>query len=147
MNIHIRKGTLEDLPQLAIINGMGTEGGVKMAEERLPAFISSNNLIVAEDDSKIIGLLYWERKFLGEDNWFLTQITITEEHRRKGIGESLWREFLSIAKQGGASAVFCDVYEENLASKNLALKIGGIVVGSIDLGAGDKRVFYRFDLR
>jgi ribosomal protein S18 acetylase RimI-like enzyme len=147
MNINIRKATLEDLSQLTIINGQGTEEGIRIAEERLPAFITSNNLIVAETDSIIIGLLYWKRDFFGDNNWFLTQVTVAPDYRRKGVGEKLWKNFLTLAEQNGARSAFCDISDDNTASKELALKVGGMVVGSIDLGNGDTRTFYRFETR
>jgi L-amino acid N-acyltransferase YncA len=123
--------------------------GKKVAMERLPAFINKNNLLVAELEDEIVALLYFERSFFDTElrnNWFLTQITVKNGFRRKGIGEKMWRYFLFYAKENGASSVFADIQDFNIASLNLAKKIGGVEVGFIDLGAGDIKKFFRFDI-
>ena len=144
--MNIRTGTLADLSRLATVNSMGSENGIKIARERLPAFIEASNLIVAEEGLEIVGLLYWKREFLGDKNWFLVQVTVAENYRRRGVGEKLWRYLLSEAKTHGAKYVFADIAIDNDASMQLAQKLGGISAGSIDLGEDDTRNFYRFDL-
>ena len=140
---------MNDLKELAIMNSFGIESGRILAEKELPRFIKVGNLIVAESGKEIAGLLYFERKFFDttdSNNWFLTQVTVGDSFRRKGIGEKLWVYFLQFAKQNSVKRVFADIRESNTASFNLAKKLGGIDSGYLDFGDGDKRHFYRFDL-
>ncbi len=146
MEYQIRLATLDDLSRLAVINSLGNEEGRVLAEKELPRFITSQDLIVYEENGKIEGLLYWERRFFGNNGWFLTQVTVAEESRRKGIGEKLWKWFLDYAQENSVRKVFCDIKESNLPSLNLAKKLGGKDAGSLDLGDGDVRRFVRFDI-
>lgn len=146
LKLHIRFAVMNDLPQLAVINSMGTTEGKILAEERLPAFIEKDCLLVAERESEIVGLIYWKKDFFGTDHWFLTQITTADSYRRKGIAEMLLKHFLTYAREHHVQRVFADISVENTASPNLVKKLKGIVVGDVDLGANDKRILYRFDL-
>ena len=151
MDINIRQGTLDDLEQVSEINSFGTEEGLMVAKQRLPSFIEAGNLIVAERDSQIqiLGLLYFERKFFdtaNNNNWFLTQITVKEDFRGKGIGEKLQAYFLQFARQNGAKKVFADIGESNIPSLKLAEKLKAIKSGYLDFGDSELRNFYRFDL-
>jgi len=144
--MNIRLAVIDDLQTHSQINSMGTKEGRKIAKERLPAFINSQNLLIGEVDSEIVGLLYWKQEFFGDNNWFLSQITIADNHRRKGYGETLWKYFLGYAKENTATSVFVDISTENIISLNLAQKLNAKGVGSIEINDGDTRNFYRFDL-
>lgn len=146
MNLQYRLATIQDLPRLSELNSFGTEEGKKEAELELPRFINSNNILVAEKENNIIGLLYWEEKFFSKGRWFLTQITIDENYRRKGIGEMLLKYFFDFAKKQGIKEVYADIRASNNPSVNLVKKLGAIQVGSIDLNDGDPRIFWRFNL-
>lgn len=148
METNIRLGTLRDLPRLAELNSFGTVEGRIEAEDELPRFINKNNLFVIEEGNNIIGLLYWEQGFFGsrKSRWFLTQVTVDENYRRKRIGEKLIKYFLDYAKKQGMKEVYADVRTSNIPSINLVKKLGAIQVGTLDFNDGDPRIFYRFSL-
>ncbi len=148
MEVKIRSSNLQDLEVISKINGQGSNEGEEIARQRLPSFIKDNNLFVAESDSEILGLLYFDRKFfdIAEDNnWFLTQITVREDSKRKGVGEKLLRYFLGFAKENEAKHIFLDALESNLASFQLIKKLGAQDAGYLDFGNGERRNFFRFD--
>ncbi|MEK7552283.1 MAG: GNAT family N-acetyltransferase [Patescibacteria group bacterium] len=146
MNITIRTAFLKDLPRLVVINSLGSEEEGLIVEEKLPPFVKSGDLIVALADKELVGLLYWRKEFLGDNNWFLTQVTVDKDYRRKGTGEKLCRYFLEHAKNNGIKKVFADAEENNFASINLLKKLGGISLGKISL-EGEKKNYYQFDLK
>ena len=143
----IRFATMLDLSKLAVINSFGTEEGRHLAEEELPRFIEAHAVVVYEVNEDMKALLYFERKFFGEGQWLLTQITVNENSRRQGIGEFLWKWFLDYAHKNRVARVFADIRESNVPSTLLARKLGGIDAGFIDLNDGDVRRFFRFDLQ
>jgi L-amino acid N-acyltransferase YncA len=149
MNIDIQEGELKDLEVLAEINSsddVEREESRLKALEQLPDYINKHNLIVAKSGEEIFGLLYFDRHFFAENyRWFIVQITIREDVRRKGIGEALWKHAFALAKENGINKVFADVKEDNVPSTNLVNKLGGIDVGYIELGGGPRK-FYRFNL-
>lgn len=143
--MQIRLGTLDDLATLAEINAQGSEDGIKIARERLPAFIDGRNLLVAESDGSIIGLIYWKKEFYGTKSWELTQVTVDEEFRNKGVAQNLIKHFLEIAKSNDAPYVYAEVVRSNDPSTHLMSKLGAVKVGELDLGA-ELCVFWRISL-
>lgn len=143
--MEIRYGKLSDLRELSIINSLGSEEGRKKAQERLPEFIDAENLIVATKEGEILGLLYWKREFFSTDNWWLTQITVNEAHRRQGVAKALIEHFFSIARSKGVKDVYVDVSASNEASINMMKKLNAIQVGNLEV-SGDTTFFWKFYL-
>ena len=46
------------------MNGFGTEDGERETKQELPRFIHSNCCFIAEFEDTIVGLMYWEKRFL-----------------------------------------------------------------------------------
>ena len=124
MNIAIRKGLKNDLPQvLNLIQELATyekapdEVAVTVAEMERDGF--GNNPIlkffVAEVDGKIVGMSLYYIKY---STWkgkcvFLEDIIVTESFRKYGIGKKLFDEVVKVAKEMNARRMEWQVLEWN----------------------------------
>lgn len=83
--------------------------------------------LVAMLDRKIVGYI---GAWIVQGEAQITNVAIDPEFRRRGIGESLLREFESIVKNSrGVSALTLEVRPSNLGAIRLYEKLGFISVG------------------
>jgi len=124
MNITIRKGTKEDLPQvhalimeLAIYERAPDEVTNTLANMQEDGFGEKPvfEFLVAEAENKVVGLcLYymaystWKGKML-----FLEDLVVTETYRRYGVGKKLFDAFARRAQELGAKRLKWQVLEWN----------------------------------
>lgn len=151
-NLQFRLASSNDLPDLVDINIDGDETYRSKNEEMFQDIVSKQQVyVVTDEEDKVLGLLYWREEFLGRYNqWYLKQISISQEVRSKGVGKGLLREFLEYAKSKKIEKVFADVHNDNFSSLRLCLGQGGLISGTIE-GVGnteekDERVIIRFEL-
>jgi GNAT superfamily N-acetyltransferase len=109
MDITIRKGVRDDLPQvLGLIKELAAyekaPGEVAVSVEEMERDGFGENPVfrffVAERDGKIIGISLYYVKY---STWkgkciFLEDIIVTEKHRKSGIGRKLFDEVVKVAK-------------------------------------------------
>ena len=82
-----------------------------------------------------------------DSQWYLKQVTVSKDARRKGVGKSLIEHFLQYAKEQGVEKVFGDVHDDNEASLAMVRRAGGIESGEVrDVGEGDRRIIFRWTL-
>jgi len=124
MNITIRKGTQQDIPQtlglvkeLALYEKAPNEVEVTIAEMTEWGFGADKlfDFFVAEENNIIIGIALYYYKY---STWkgkclFLEDIIVTEQHRQKGIGKILFNEVVKIAKQTKVRRMEWQVLEWN----------------------------------
>jgi GNAT superfamily N-acetyltransferase len=124
MNSVIRKGAKEDLPQvLSLIKELAIY-------ERKPEAVTNTiedmekdgfgiqpiyELIVAEEDGKIVGIAIFYIKY---STWkgkgiYLDDILVTETRRGKGIGNKLFEAVIKFSKDFGAKGLWWQVLEWN----------------------------------
>ncbi len=149
MNITYRLADESDLPGLLQAN-MGLNGKI-IDEETLPTYVKEHRVFCAETEGKIISLLYWEKNFVGDPNfWFIHQITTVVDWRRKGVASELVKEFLGYAASQKVWKVFADVRQNNESSIGLNKKLGAIECGWLrgldDDSEEDVWKIFRFDL-
>ncbi|PIQ21813.1 MAG: GNAT family N-acetyltransferase [Cytophagales bacterium CG18_big_fil_WC_8_21_14_2_50_42_9] len=124
MNITIRKGTKEDLPQvhalimeLAIYERAPDEVTNTIANMQADGFGEKPvfEFFVAEAENKVVGLcLYymaystWKGKML-----FLEDLVVTRTYRRYGVGKKLFDAFARRAQELGAKRLKWQVLEWN----------------------------------
>jgi len=124
MNITIRKGTKEDLPQvhalimeLAIYERAPDEVTNTIANMQADGFGEKPvfEFLVAEAENKVVGLcLYymaystWKGKML-----YLEDLVVTETYRRYGVGKKLFDAFARRALELGAKRLKWQVLEWN----------------------------------
>jgi ribosomal-protein-alanine N-acetyltransferase len=81
-------------------------------------------LVIEED--------YVQGFIIGRDlgpEWEIENVVVAEAARRRGLGERLVRELLSLARSRGAQAVFLEVRESNGAARGLYSKMGFVETG------------------
>ena len=124
MNIIIRKGTKEDLPQvhvlimeLAIYERAPDEVTNTLADMQEDGFGENPvfEFLIAEAENKVVGLcLYymaystWKGKML-----YLEDLVVTETYRRYGVGKKLFDAFARQALELGAKRLKWQVLEWN----------------------------------
>jgi ribosomal-protein-alanine N-acetyltransferase len=75
---------------------------------------------------------YVEAFIVGRDlgpEWEIENIAVAGPARRRGLGERLVRELLSLASSRGAQSVFLEVRESNGAARGLYSKMGFVETG------------------
>jgi GNAT superfamily N-acetyltransferase len=134
MNITIRKGVRDDLPQvlelikeLAAYEKAPGEVAVSIAEMERDGFGENPifRFFVAELEHKIIGISLYYVKY---STWkgkciFLEDIIVTEEHRKSGIGRRLFDEVVKVAKETKVRRMEWQVLEWNDPAINFYKKL------------------------
>jgi GNAT superfamily N-acetyltransferase len=140
MNIIIRKGIKEDLPQvLGLIKELALY-------ERSPESVTNTvadmendgfgerpiyELIVAEDEERIVGIAIFYIKY---STWrgkgiYLDDILVTESCRGKGIGNKLFEAVIKFSKEFGAKGLWWQVLEWNEPAINFYNKFNAELDG------------------
>jgi len=140
MNLIIRKGTKEDLPQvLGLIKELAIferapEAVINTAEDMIedgfgkqPAY----GLIVAEDNGIIIGIAIY---YIRYSTWkgrgiYLEDLLVTESLRGKGIGKKLFEEVIKVAKEDNAKQISWQVLDWNETAINFYKKFNAELDG------------------
>src|SRR5687768_6448530 len=124
MNITIRKGVKQDLPQvldlvkeLAAYEKAPLEVAVTIEEMERDGFgeYPAFGFFVAEADSRILGIALYYIKY---STWkgkciFLEDIIVTEQFRKYGIGKRLFETVVQVAKELKARRMEWQVLEWN----------------------------------
>ncbi|MGZ3862026.1 MAG: N-acetyltransferase family protein [Bacteroidia bacterium] len=127
MDIKIRKGTREDLPQvlglvkeLAVYERAPNEVEVTVDEMQNWGFGNDKifEFFVAEDGNKVVGISLYYYKY---STWkgkclFLEDIIVTESYRRYGLGSKLFNEVARVAKQQKVRRMEWQVLEWNVTA-------------------------------
>ena len=120
----IRPATITDI---AIMRGLEREaaGAAHWSAERYQSIFTepgANRLaLILEQDSAVQGFLVAHG--VGPE-WDLENIVIAGPAQRRGLGTALLRTFLQQAQGLGATVVFLEVRESNLAARRLYQKLG-----------------------
>ena len=124
MNLIIRKGTKEDLPQvLGLIKELAIfekapEAVTNTVEDMIKDGFGTHpvyGLIVAEDDGIVIGIAIYYIKY---STWkgkgvYLDDLLVTESQRGKGIGKKLFEEVIKVSKEIDAKLLWWQVLDWN----------------------------------
>ena len=144
MDILLRKGVKEDLPQvLALIKELAEYENaldqVKVTLDQLEKDGIEDHpyyyLLVAEHENQIIGVCFY---FIRYSTWkgkvlFLEDFVVKEEYRRKGIANHLYSSIEEIANELGFP-LCCEVntFPENKPSLEFHKKFGFVSIGKND---------------
>jgi len=106
--------------------------------------LTNRTFLVAEAGNHQVGYLLWETSTLGyKHTWYLEQIVVKSDFRRKGIAVALVNHFLGIAKKnGGIKKILSMVQPDNVPSINLHTKLGFKISGTLEFQENDLRVFF-----
>lgn len=85
-----------------------------------------SHYIVARHNGKIIG---YGGMWIILDEAHVTNIGVLPEYRGKGVGETLMRSLMALAKSNGANKMTLEVRKSNYIAQNLYSKLGFEPVG------------------
>ncbi|MGP6220981.1 GNAT family N-acetyltransferase [Caldiplasma sukawensis] len=115
----IRKARDFDSDQISYISK--TSGYIDYISENVKSFISNNDVIVYEENGKILGFL--SIKQTSEKRFFMGALRVHNEFRRQGVGTEMTRFLEAYSYNLGAKWIGCLIEENNHASRNLVEKL------------------------
>ncbi len=83
------------------------------------------------EEGRIVGNITVHRRYKGKRGWFISNLAVHPDHRRRGIALRLMREGMELAKKKGAQRVSLEVRAGNLAAQMLYEKLGFTKVDSV----------------
>jgi ribosomal-protein-alanine N-acetyltransferase len=117
--MRIRRATAADVPAMMDLERTAATAAHWSTEQYQTAFSDqppSRVLLIIEEEAGVQGFI--AGRALGEE-WEIENITVAGRARRRGLGSRLLGEFLELARGRGASTVFLEVRESNLAARRL----------------------------
>jgi len=136
MNISVRKAEKADLPQiLELVHELAVfenepdavTANLKVYQDSFDQGIFES--IVAVDGNRIIGMMIfymtfstWKGKML-----YLEDFVVRSSYRRKGVGEQLFKEFITIAKEKEVILTKWQVLDWNASAISFYEKIGATI--------------------
>jgi len=123
----VRAAILADLPALLALDRAAPEAAHWSEAEyrRLFTEDTAHVTLVIEEDY-VHGFIVGRKLGL---EWEIENIAVAEALRRRGLGERLVRELLSLASNRGAQGIFLEVRESNEAARGLYSKMGFVETG------------------
>ena len=82
------------------------------------------------EEGRIVGNITVHQRW-GYRGWFISNLAVHPEHRRRGIAHRLMLEGMELAGKRGAKRVSLEVRSRNLAAQKLYEKLGFSKVGSV----------------
>lgn len=117
----------EDAAALAAVHAEGfDEAWTAEAIARLVRADASLTLKVSAADGTIVGFVMG---FLAADESEVLTIAVAQRARRQGVGLLLMSAFADAAQLAGASSVYLDVAQSNLAARRLYERLGYVETG------------------
>lgn len=130
MTVLIREANLNDTEMLYKINKeeLGYDFDLENTRIRLGSLLnnSSNKIIVAEFNQKIVGYIHGADYdlFYGNHMKNIMGIAVSSEYKRKGIGKLLIKEIESWAKSSGAVGIRLNSGSQRLSAHEFYLSCG-----------------------
>jgi RimJ/RimL family protein N-acetyltransferase len=150
VNLKYRFAKENDLEELVNINIRDENKYRKIDTKMFLELIPEKRVIIALENQKIVGLIYFMKQFLDRtDIFYIQQITIPKKYRRKGIALKLLKSYLKHMKKIGAKKVMADIHDDNVPSILMCLKAGAVIGGyfsGLSTNNKDKILLMRFDL-
>lgn len=115
----IRKARDFDAEQISYISK--TSGYIDYISENVKSFIKNNEVIVYEENGRILGFLSIEQT--SDKRFFMGALRVHKEFRRRGIGTEMTRFLEAYSYNLGGKWIGCLIEENNHASRNLVEKL------------------------
>ena len=123
----IRRAALADMPSILVIERDSPTAAHWSEAHYTAALTQAEHLpLVAEEDGVLAAFLV--ARCAGPE-WELENVVVARPAQRRGIGAQLVRELVRTARAHGASAIFLEVRESNLAARRLYGSGGFTVAG------------------
>jgi [ribosomal protein S18]-alanine N-acetyltransferase len=115
--MRIRLATPADVPTMMTLERRAATAAHWSAEQYEAVFSGESRVaLVLEEEAGVLGFV--AGRAVGEE-WEIENIAVAGPARRRGLGSRLLGEFLDLARDRGAEAVFLEVRESNLAARRL----------------------------
>jgi len=149
--IKFRYASLLDIKELVNININGKEKFRKIDQKMFKNIIPQKRVLICQEKDEIVGLIYYQKDFLGRtDKYYIEQITVKKQYRKKGYGLLLLNRFLNKCEKLKIKKVFGDIHNDNLASLQMCLKARALISGTLEgfenTNKRDGKIFIRFEL-
>jgi ribosomal-protein-alanine acetyltransferase len=134
--MRIRLANAADIPTMMALERHAATAAHWSKEQYEAAFSSevpSRVVLVLEEEAAVLGFI--AGRAAGEE-WEIENIAVAGPARRRGLGTRLLGEFLDLARDRGAEAVFLEVRMSNLAARRLYEKWAFV-------GTGRRKGYYR----
>ena len=148
--ITLRPGRPADIPFLAALSSCSATAAQWDEAHYRAAFACGNPserlVLVLEEDSQPQGFLV--ARPLGPE-WELENIAVAATVRRRGLASRLLREFMDLARNHGAQAIFLEVRESNHPARKLYEKWGFVESGRRPTyyhDPGEAAIVYNFSI-
>lgn len=122
----IRHATAADLPALLALERSAPGAAHWSAEQYRDLFASAPRVALILEQEEIVGFLIG--RGIGPE-WEIENVAVLGSLRRRGVGSRLVAEFVSLARESGASSIHLEVRESNLAARRLYEKLGFVESG------------------
>jgi ribosomal-protein-alanine N-acetyltransferase len=126
----VRPATGPDLPRLMEIAKHSATAAQWSQVEYAKLFAQeteqNRTALVIEDGAEVAGFIV--AREVGQE-WEIENIAVSGPARRRGLGTRLLGEFLDLARERGASEIFLEVRESNLAARALYEKWAFVEAG------------------
>jgi len=127
--LHVRPATSADIPALMALEKRAVTASHWSLEQYEAAFSETGPdriVIVIEEECGVRGFLVARAV---DREWEIENVAVAGPVRRRGLGTRLLSEFLDLARERGAQAVFLEVRDSNLAARALYEKWAFVETG------------------
>jgi [ribosomal protein S18]-alanine N-acetyltransferase len=127
--MRVRLGTPEDIPSMIVLERQSSSAAHWSEESYRQVFeqgIAVRIVLVMDDEGPIRGFLI--ARITGEE-CELENVVVASSSQRCGLGSKLMHEFIAVAESQGATRVFLEVRESNVAARSLYQKCGFMITG------------------
>jgi ribosomal-protein-alanine N-acetyltransferase len=114
----IRRATAADIPDLMALEKHAVTAAHWSTEQYDAAFSDAapRVVLILEEEASVLGFIMGR---VLDAEWEIENIAVARCARYRGFGTHLLEEFLNLARGRGASKVFLEVRESNLAARRL----------------------------
>jgi ribosomal-protein-alanine N-acetyltransferase len=147
--MRVRPGTPEDIPSLIGLERQSVSAAHWSDDSYRQVFeqgIAVRIVLVMDDEGPVLGFLI--ARITGEE-CELENIVVASSSQRCGVGSKLMQELIGVARGQGATRVFLEVRESNVAARRLYERCGFIISGhrkSYFADPGEDAVLYTLTL-
>jgi ribosomal-protein-alanine N-acetyltransferase len=129
LQMRIRHATTADIPDLIALEkhaATAAHWSMKQYENVFSGEPPSRMILIIEEEAGVQGFIAGKAI---DKEWEIENIVVAGPIRRRGFGTRLLQEFLDLARNRGAAAVFLEVRESNLAARPLYEKFAFVENG------------------
>ena len=125
--MRVRPGTLEEIPSMIVLERQSTSAAHWSEESYRQIFQQSVRIaLVIDDEGPIRGFLIAR---ITCEECELENIVVASSNQRCGLASKLMQELIAVARAQGATRVFLEVRESNVAARSLYEKCGFVISG------------------